>query len=357
MNANAEAASYLKTMDSTQEELVASMEAEVARGNSVLDTFPARLYMHRLLAELEEKLTTSPSTLPEYICAMAHISGGEKSHSAELWETTRRLLPMVCHLGISDSFPREALPFLYYIIAGNTLDLPLGMDVAVGVLSGALPLTEEEQAHLEQARAVMASYMEGENTTSSPHKVPLGRIIEFDGHLNDLSTQRSHIQGEMNLWKALAPLLHLDPTHGSGKIMLPHARFSTPGDAMLKIIVGAEANRFAQLIVLSQCILSPEDRELRSDTFNQLSSPLEQRLLAQLGHQAVEALSLLPLNKITYYSAAGAESQHVLSDSISGVMHEQLPTMTWERLMEFATLVNEYNLEWALASYDWSSEQ
>ena len=357
MNANAEAASYLKAMDSTQEELVASMEEEVARGNSVLDTFPAQLYMDRVMGELEEKLTTAPTTLPEYICAMAYISDGEMEHDAEKRVATRSILPMACHLGISVAFPREALPFLYYIIAGNTLDLPLGMDVAVGVLSGALPLTEEEREYLEQSRAVMASYMEGENTTSSPHKVPLGRIIEFDGHLNDLSTQRSHIQGEMNLWKALAPLLHLDPTHGSGKIMLPHARFSTPGDAMLKIIVGAEANRFAQLIVLSQCILSPEDRELRSDTFNQLSSPLEQRLLAQLGHQAVEALSLLPLNKITYYSAAGAESQHVLSDSISGVMHEQLPTMTWERLMEFATLVNEYNLEWALASYDWSSEQ
>lgn len=48
---NAEAASYLKVMDSTQEELVASMEEEVARGNSVLDTFPARLYMDRVMGE------------------------------------------------------------------------------------------------------------------------------------------------------------------------------------------------------------------------------------------------------------------------------------------------------------------
>ena len=351
MNANAEAASYLKAMDSTQEELVASMEEEVARGNSVLDTFPAQLYMDRVMGELEEKLTTAPTTLPEYICAMAYISGGEKNHGAEKRVATRSILPMACHLGISDAFPREALPLLYFTTK-DELGFPLGVDVTMGALSGALPLTGEEREYLEQSRVAMASYMESQITSFNPH----GGSSARDEHL---SAQGTPAQVRMNLLKTMAPLPHLSSTHGLGHRMglIKQSSFATPEDAMLKILAGAEANYFAQLIVLARCILPPENKHaLQLDTFNQLSQPLEQQLLTQLGNQGVEALSLLPLNKITYYSAAGAESQHVLSDSISGVMYEQLPTMTWARLMEFATLVNEYNLEWALASYDWSAE-
>lgn len=58
-------------------------------------------------------------------------------------------------------------------------------------------------------------------------------------------------------------------------------------------------------------------------------------------------------------------STHELDEDGYEIPHEELPqalspympTITWEQLLSFTSLVREYNIEWAMAAMDWGTEQ
>lgn len=84
-----------------------------------------------------------------------------------------------------------------------------------------------------------------------------------------------------------------------------------------------------------------------------LARSLELRLESQLGEDEKQAISsLIPSEGDEFIAGSNAEwglpPQKVLS-----TLAEKASTLTWDQLSTFASLVQEYNEEWALAAMEW----
>ena len=233
----------------------------------------------------------------------------------------------------------------------------------IGIFSGFTPLIPEERDRVSQAIELVDEYLNVEDTEkweeirawhAANDPQATHAIVNW---VFDLETRfQSNIDPLMDSvtngnYKS-KPIRHL---YGSNKHQYTYNRILlpvllSPMDLQRREEENLGSYIMAELLNLARRSLGELEQGEAPSRVATLA--LEKRLIAQRSPDELAAIaSLIPSGENTT-PGSNAEWDTPSSDVINA-LSTHATTMTWGQLITFATLVKEYNEEWALAAMEW----
>lgn len=333
------------------------MESKVATGYSVLGSNQARDYMEEALTALMEDLLSSPTTVQEYLACMLLVHSNEAR--VEWMVQNVHDLIYLSNLSPIPADRRNLLHILHPLIYQH----PNYAFTIIGIFSGFIPLTSEKKVRVNQALELIDGYFNVDNTEEW-EEIRAWNTTDDPQAIHAIVNWVFHI--EKNFQGNLDPLMY-SVTNGKYKcgstrylygVDMHQRAYGRSGPPVLlspKDIQRREEENLGSYVMVELLNLARKSigaLERGEPPSKAATLALEKRLITQQSPDELAAIaSLLPSGENT---TPGSNAEWGLpSSEVINVLSTHATTMTWEQLTTFATLVKEYNEEWALAAMEW----